>query len=124
MTRHVSFRELPRTVLPPLLLAGTFTFVAFLATGATTGLFFAGVVIAMLLTPPLVLAESTRPRQLLCATAVVVGIATIEMFAISDPAITFMNWFRAALILASYVLALCGLALFFNRLRLSTSAAA
>jgi hypothetical protein len=124
VTRHVSFCELPRTVLPPLLLAGTFTLVAFLATGATTGLFFAGVVIATLLTPPLVLSESTLPKQLLCAAAVVIGIATIEMFAVADPSVTFMNWLRAALILTSYALALCGLALFFSRLGFRVSVAA
>jgi hypothetical protein len=115
----VTPRALFRIVLPPLLLAGLLTLLAYAATGATLGLFFAGVVVATLLTPPLVLTESTRLGQLLCAAAIVDGIAVAWLIALAHPSIGLVDWFRAYVVLAGYALALWGLTALIRRLRLS-----
>ena len=124
MSRHVVRRELLRILLPPLLLAGCFTLIAYAATGATTGFFFAGVVVATLLTPPLVLAESTRLNRLLCGAAIIDGVALAWLLAVTDPSITLLDWFRGVLVLTAFTLALCGLTALLRRWWLRGAAAA
>ncbi len=116
MSRNVAPRELLRTVLPPLLLAGVMTFGAYAATGPTAGFFFAGVVVATLLTPPLVLAEDTRLGQLLCAGSIVGGVAVVWLLAPGEPSITLSHWLRADVVLVGYGFALWGVASLLRRL--------
>ena len=113
-------REIIRTVVPPLLLAALTTAFAYAATGPTTGFFFAGVVIATLLIPPLVLAETTRLRQLLCAAGIIDGVGIVWLFSVPSPAITLWDWVRCYALLISYSLALSGAAALLSRLRLRT----
>jgi hypothetical protein len=115
VTRNVAPRELLRTVLPPLLLAGVFTVVAYAAAGPTAGFFFACVVVATLLTPPLVLVEDTRLDQLLCVASVVSGIAAVWLLSLGEPSITLKHWLHADVVLASYCFALWGVAMLFRR---------
>jgi hypothetical protein len=116
VSRNVATRELLRTVLPPLLLAGVLTVVAYAATGPTAGFFFAGIVVATLLTPPLVLVEGGRLDQLGCAASIVGGVAFAWLLALGEPSITVSHWVRAGVILASFGFALWGAAALFWRL--------
>ena len=116
-------RAFLQTVLPPLLLAALCTAVAYVATGPTAGFFFAGIVLATLLTPPLVVAETLRLRQLLCAASIVDGVGVVWLIALAHPLITFGDWFSSYVLLASYVLALWGLVALLRRLRLGEAGA-
>jgi hypothetical protein len=119
---NVAPRELLRTVLPPLLLAGVVTLLAYAATSPTTGFFFAGLVVVTLLTPPLVLAEGTRLQQLLCAASIISSVALVWLLALGEPSITASDWLRADAVLVGYGFALWGLAASLRRL-ISTASA-
>jgi hypothetical protein len=123
MNRPVTPRQVIRTVLPPLLLAALVTAISYAATGPTTGLFFAGVVFATLIAPPLLAAEESLLAQLLCAAAIVDGIGVVWLVAVADPSISFWDWFRSYVVLASYICALWGLTTLLRRLRLRGLAA-
>ena len=73
-----------------------------------------------LLTPPLVLAHADRARQLVAASAVVDGVAIAWLFAVSDPAISVLDFIRAYLLLATWGAALWGLADRLRRARVAT----
>src|SRR5215218_5321208 len=110
-------RSFVRSALPALLLSTIASIACYVALGATTGFFFGAVVVATLITPPLVLAESSAVRQLLAAWAVADGVALACLFAVADPSVTFPDWLRAYVLLLAYVLALWGFGAGLVRLR-------
>lgn len=79
------------------------------AAGPTAGLFFGGVAMATLIAPPLLAGETVRWRQAFVAASVVDGVALPWLLAVSDPAVSILDWVRAYLLLAADVLALWGL---------------
>jgi hypothetical protein len=99
-----------RTTLPPLLLSVTAGIACYVATGPTTGLFFGAVAMVALITPPLVAAHGDRARQVLTTAAVVDGVAAACLFAVSDAAISLLDFVRAYVLLASWGAALWGVA--------------
>jgi hypothetical protein len=115
----LSVRSALFTALTPLLLALFAGTASYLVLGATTGLFFAGIVIAALLIPPLTLAHADRARQLVAASAVVDGVAVAWLFAVTDPAVSLLDWVRAYLLLVAWGLALWGVADLLARARLA-----
>ena len=123
MKGPVTPRRLIRSALPPLLLSVLFTSAAYVATGPTAGLFFAGLVIATLLAPPLLLAEETRLAQLLCVAGMINGIGVVWLLAVARPLVGLFDWFQSYALLGAYVCALWGLATLLRRLRLRTLAA-
>jgi hypothetical protein len=115
----LSLRSALRVGLPSLLLSAFATIACYVALGPTTGFFFGAVVVATLLTPPLVLSETLPARQLLVAWSVAHGVAAACLFAIPDPAVTFGDWLRGYLVLIAYVAALSGLGALLVRLRVA-----
>src|SRR5690349_782628 len=101
-------RTFVRSALPALLLSVIATIACYGALGATTGFFFGAVLVAALITPPLVLAESSPVGQLLVAWAVAHGVAVACLFAVADPSITFPDWLRVYVLLLACVAALWG----------------
>ena len=94
--------------LPPLLIAAIATVVYYAAVGSSTGFFFAGVLVATLATPPLVLAERLLLERALTAAAIVDGVSLAWLLALTDPFVTFGDWLRCFVLLLAYVLALWG----------------
>jgi hypothetical protein len=98
-----------RTALPPLLLSLLAGVACYVATGPNAGLFFGAVVMVALITPPLVTAHVDRARQALTVAAVVDGVAAACLFAVSDPAISLLDFIRAYVLLAAWGAALWGI---------------
>ena len=113
-----SVRRAVLSALPPLLLSFGFTAVSYVVLGATLGLFFAGVVLVTLLTPPL---SVTRPEfvgQVLIVAGILDGVALGWAIGTSDPLIRFVDWLRAYVVLIGYGLTLWGATKVLVRLRL------
>lgn len=119
MSPNLTPRAFVRTALPPFLLAAAATGAGYLGAGATTGTFFAGVVVATLLVPTLAAAEESLTRRLLCAASIVDGIAIVWLLTLIDPLITLGALLRSYILLAAYALGLTGLGSLLRRLRLS-----
>ena len=118
MTQAPSVRSAVLIGLPPLLLSLAFTVLCHVVLGATLGVFFAGIVIVTLLTPPL---STTRPDwigQLLVVASVIDGVALGWAVATADPLIGLADWLRAYVLLVGYGLALWGMTAALVRLRL------
>jgi hypothetical protein len=98
-----------KTTVPPLLLSFGLTVACHLTVGPTLALFFAGVVVATLLVPPLSLTRGDFLGQLLVVAGVLDGIALGWLIATADPLVTFADCLRAYGLLLGYGLALWGL---------------
>lgn len=115
---------LPAAAWGGLLLGGLASLGSYLAVGSTLGLFFAGVLFAALLVPPLVLAEERLIDRLLVAAAVNDGIALIWLIPVFGGAITLFQGLLCYIVLVCWCFALTGLAAGFNRLGSHIPAAA
>lgn len=94
------------------------------AADALHGMFFGGVVFAALLVPPLVLRERGLRRQAVIAASTWLGIAAGWSAVLLDVTSTAGLWLRASILLASFVLALWGVAALLDHLRLGRTGAA
>ena len=111
------------TALPPLLLSLCAGIACYAATGATMGLFFGAVVIVALITPPLVLAHDDFILQSVVVAAVVDGVALPCLVAVTDPAVSLLDFVRAYLLLAAWGAALWGIADVLRRARMPPACA-
>lgn len=94
------------------------------ASGSLHGMFFGGITFAAILAPPLVLAERPLGRQALVAGCMWFG-TTLAWTAVPlDVNGTAGLWWRASLLLATFILALWGVAALLGRLRLGHTGAA
>ena len=113
----ISVRTALLTAVAPLLLSLAAGVACYVVLGATTGLFFATVVIVALVTPPLVLAYPDRVRQAVVWSSVVDGVAVALLAAVADPYVTLLDWVRTYLLLAAFALASWGVARLLVRVR-------
>jgi len=100
------------------------------------GLFFGGVGVATIILPGLALAQSNGWRastptlradwvnRVIAAGCVVVAVAAVWFWTVIGGALSFGEWFRASLVLASYGAALLGLAALLARVRVPAAGAA
>src|SRR5215216_5034041 len=78
--------------------------------GRNLGLFFGGLILASILTPQLIVAETNLLRQLSIAGGIVGAIAIVWLSCVSNDAITPGEWLGAVLVLLIFALAAAGLA--------------
>src|SRR6476660_296457 len=81
-----------------------------IAVGRNLGLFFGGLILASILTPLLVIAESGLGRRVSMLVGIVVAVAMVWLSCVLNDAITLWEWARAAVVLASFALAAAGVA--------------
>lgn len=84
--------------------------------GVTTGLFFSGIVWAVLLLPPLVLTEARLRHRGMIAAGVIDGIAIVWLIAVFTSSLTLMLWLECYLVLAACGFALLGTVHIFGKL--------
>ena len=104
-------------------LAAGFTIAAMLTCGASLGLFFAGFFTLTMLLPPLLLTRDAISQQLFIAACAVDGIATVWLFAVASPQISFMQWLACYVLLVAYASLPAGMTICLLRLRLAPLAA-
>lgn len=93
-------RKLFIIAMPPFLLAALATTLGCLAVGATLGLFFAGVMIAAIVIPPLASWRQDLPESIFAAGGVIDGIGVVWLVAaLLSSDITFVRWFQAYIVL-------------------------
>ncbi len=85
------------------------TLFSYLVTGATLGLFFAGLVLVTILLPPLALLERDLFPQAIIASIVNDSVGIVWLIAVFTSDTTLLQWFKCYLLLASYSFALLGL---------------
>jgi hypothetical protein len=107
------------TAVAPLLFGLVAGIVCYLAVGATTGLFFGGVVMAALVVPPLTMTHADGARQAIVVASAVDGIAVAWLFAVADPSVSLLDFIRAYLLLAAWGVALWGVAVALTRVRVA-----
>ena len=89
---------------------------SYVAAGATLGLWFAGVLLATLVTPPLVLAHVSLARRAFAGGAVVDGIGLIWLVAAFRSETSLGEWLACYLVLAAHAFALATLAMLLCRI--------
>src|SRR5215204_5822038 len=77
--------------------------------GRNLGLFFGGLILASILTPLLIVAETNLPGRLSIAVGIVLAIAIVWLSCVSNDAITLGEWLGAVLVLLIFALAAAGL---------------
>ena len=108
----------------PLLLSTTGGVLCYRVAGPTLGLFIGGLLLAAILTGPLVTVEETWLGRSLVAFGVVHGIAGVWFFAALQTDIDLGPWAAAYLSLYALVLALSGLAIFLRSVHFGPTGAA
>jgi hypothetical protein len=81
----------------------------YLVAGATLGLFFGGMAMAVLLLPPLTLVARSTLHRLLLASAVCDGIAIVWIASLFDWTVSFMQLLQCYVLLAAWCGSLAGL---------------
>ena len=119
----LTLRATFRTALAPLLLSFAVGAACYFVLGATTGFFFGMVAAVALLTPLLTVAQTDRARQLVTTAAVIDGVAAACLFAVSDPAVSVIDWLKAYALLAAWGAALWGITSLLTRLRVEPTLA-
>jgi len=112
-----------RSSLPALIISAAAAIWCRATVGPTLGLFLGSLLLTTLITPPLILAADAR-RSWIAAAAIVVGMGAVWAIAILPADISTLEWLACCLVLASYILALAGIANLFVAARLSRSLAA
>src|SRR5258706_7808376 len=90
--------------------------------GRNLGLFFAGLVLASILGPLLVVSEDALLRRVSLLIGVVAAIAIIWLSCVFNDSITLREWSRATLVLLIYTFAIAGLAVLLQRIRIPPAA--
>ena len=96
--------------VPPFALLAALTTCCYLAAGATLPLYVGGVALALVLTPPLVLAHEQRVDRLLAAASIADGVGVVWLVATFRSDVTIAQWLAAYVLLAACVIAALGLA--------------
>ncbi len=79
-----------------------------LVIGRNLGLFFGGLILASVLAPLLVVADSDLTRRWSMVAGIVAAIALVWLSCVINDTITLWEWFRATLVLLIYTLAVAG----------------
>lgn len=118
-------RKLLFIAIPPLALTAVAMTVAYLVVGATLGLLFAGVVIATVVTPPLVSSRIEPLESLFAAGGVIDGVGIVWLAAaLLSPGITLAQWLQAYVVLVACGIALWAMTVTLHRATGATAAAA
>jgi hypothetical protein len=118
------FAAAQRAALTPLLFIAATPFTlslllsssAYASAGPSLGLFLGCLAMVTFITPPLVLAQSTWPARAFSAAAILLPVIGLWLIPLSQSSITFIEWLRAILVLAAYMLSLIALAAAMQRL--------
>ncbi len=110
-----AIRDFLTVALPPLFLLCALTTCCYLAAGDGLGLYLGGISLAMILTPPLVLAQHARIDRLLTAASVVDGVGVVWLIAMFRSDVTFAQWLAAYVLLAACVIGVAGIAAILSR---------
>lgn len=105
-----SLRDFLAVALPPLLLLCAMTIGCYFAAGDGLGLYLGGIALAMVLTPPLVLAQRERMDRLVAAASVIDGVGVVWLVAMLRSDVTFTQWLAAYVLLAACVIGVAGIA--------------
>jgi hypothetical protein len=108
----------------PFLLTVALMLGCYAAAGATLGLFLAGIAVATLVTPAVVLSEETSFGRIVAWAGVVDAILLVWLAPIFSGAISFGDWLEATLVCVAYTGAVAGVALALRRLRMPAAMAA
>lgn len=101
----------PATAWAAMFLGGGAAGICYLATGATLGLFFGGVLFAALLVPPLSLSEQKLRDRLAVAAGLCDGIAVVWLVAVmASGQISLAQWLRCYVVLIAWCAALATVA--------------
>ncbi|MGB7159379.1 MAG: hypothetical protein WBD40_15030 [Tepidisphaeraceae bacterium] len=111
-----TWRRFAIVALPPFILAVAATLACYLAAGTGLMLYLGGIALAMLLTPPLVLAYRDSLERLLVAASIVDGVGLVWFVAMLRSETMFAQWLGAYILAAGCVFAMTGLALGLSRL--------
>jgi hypothetical protein len=114
--RARSLRSFLAIAIPPFLIALVPASAIYLGAGPNLGRYLGGLVIAMLLAPPLALAHRMRIEQLIAAASIVDGVGVVWLVAMFRSDVTFAQWIAAYVLLAACVLAAAGIAIALDRL--------
>jgi hypothetical protein len=106
-----------RSILQPLTFSAALQICCYWSAGATLGNFIAGLLIATLIAPPMILREHRLLWRLLVAGAIIDGIGIVWLAAVITGAITLWQWVQCYLVLAGFVVALLGLVHFAVRVK-------
>jgi hypothetical protein len=90
--------------------------------GRNLGLFFAGLVLASILGPLLVVSEATLLGRVSLLIGIVAAIAIVWLSCIFNDVITLWEWSRATLVLLIYTFAIAGVAALLQRIRIPPAA--
>jgi hypothetical protein len=102
-------------VVVPLLLSLAFTGTAYLAAGPSLGLFIGGVFGATLIGPSLVLWRESALERVIAGGSVVDGVGLVWLAAVFTSETTFAQWLAAYIVLAAFMLGICGIAIALRR---------
>ena len=109
-------RDLILTGLPPMLLGAAGAGACYLAAGPTLGVFFGGMLFAVILAPPLVGGHDRWSDELSAAGGVVDGVGLVWLYvAVRSDDVTFIQWALAYALLAAVAFALWGIIAFARR---------
>ena len=122
-TDPIPARAAPHAAAVPFALSLAPGVASYVATGPSLGLYFAGVILATLLTPPLVLAHDTNLRRVFAGGAVVDAVALVWLVAAMRSETTLLGWLACYLVLVAFAFALAGIALALSRCRVNRAAA-
>ncbi len=110
----MSLRDPARQVLavavPPFALLCITTACCYVAAGPTLAMYLGGLALAMVLSPPLVLAYRARMNQLLAAASIIDGVGVVWLVAMFRTDLTFVQWLSAYVLLAACVIGAAGAA--------------
>lgn len=105
-------------VVFPLILSGIAGVFCYLAAGVSLGLFLGGLLLAALITGPLVAAETTWHGRALAVAGIIHGIAGVWLYATIKADLDLGLWAASYLTLITLVFAIAGLTAFARRLGL------
>jgi hypothetical protein len=105
-------------VVAPFVSTGALMAISWLATGPSLGLFFSGLFLAAVLTPPIVLIHRQGRGRLVPTSAILNGIAIIWLITCFTGTISLLQWFDCYVVLLAWCVALTGLASFLERFRI------
>lgn len=110
----MSLRDPARQVLavavPPFVLLFIATACCYIVAGPTLALYLGGLALAMVCTPPLVLAHRPRMNQLLAAASIIDGVGIVWLVGMFRTDLTFAQWLSAYVLLVACVLGVMGAA--------------
>lgn len=103
-----SFLHISAVAGVPCLLLCALTAGCYIIAGDGLGLYLGGIALAMLLAPPLILAQRDHLERILAAASVVDGVGVVWLIAMFRSDVTFAQWLAAYVLLAGCVIGAAG----------------